>query len=111
MTTRPFLSILSPQQKKQTTMNKQNTLRQLIQETKGKFFSIKFVKNDGTLRVANGKDIYRRLLADEASPRAGKNNLRAAGFESFVDRNKESWIAARGEKVVAFKCGKMEVNF
>ena len=92
-------------------MNKQTKLRNLIQETKGKFFSIKFVKNDGTLRVANGKDIYRRLLADGANPRAGENNLRAAGFESFVDRNKESWIAARGEKVVAFKCGKLEVNF
>jgi hypothetical protein len=92
-------------------MNAQTKLRNLIQETKGKFFSIKFVKNDGSLRVANGKDIYRRLLADQANPRAGKNNLRAAGFESFVDRNKESWIAAHGEKVVAFKCGKLEVNF
>ena len=92
-------------------MNKQNKLRKLIQETKGKFFSIKFVKKDGSLRVANGKDIYRRLLADESSPRAGKNTVRDAGFESFVDRNKESWIAAHDEKVVAFKCGKLEVNF
>jgi hypothetical protein len=92
-------------------MNAQTKLRNLIQETKGKFFSIKFVKNDGTLRVANGKDIYRRLLAPDSSSRAGKSTLKGAGYESFVDRNKESWIAAHGEKVVAFKCGKLEVNF
>jgi hypothetical protein len=92
-------------------MNKQTKLRNLIQETKGKFFSIKFVKNDGSLRVANGKDIYNRLLAPAGSPRAGKNTVSGAGYESFVDRNKEGWIAAHGEKVVSFKCGKLEVNF
>jgi hypothetical protein len=92
---------------------KMNTtkLRKLIQETKGKFFSCSFIKNDGSLRVANGKDFYRRLLASSSSPKAGWNPLAKTSFEPFVDRNKEAWIAASDERLVSFKCGKIEVTF
>jgi hypothetical protein len=92
-------------------MNNQKTLRKLIQETRGKFFSISFLKLDGTIRKANGKDFYRRLLADSTNPKAGFNPLKDTTAESFIDRNKEGWISARQERVVSFSCGAIHETF
>jgi hypothetical protein len=95
---------------KQTKYNKhmnqklKNELDNLIAETKGKFFSITFVKKDGSVRVINGKDKYQRLLAGSNAP----SHAQKAGYVSFVNRNKESWASAHPELVVHFKCGKME---
>lgn len=83
----------------------QDILNSLIAQAKGKFFSIEFIKNDGTVRVANAKDKYQRLLS------GGESTVREAGYTSMVDRNKESWIAAKGERVKRFKCGKIERIF
>lgn len=88
-----------------------NKLRKLIQSTNGKFFSCVFRKLDGSIRVANGKNSYRRLLASPSSPKAGWNPLAQTSFESFVDRNKEAWIAASDERLVSFKCGKIQETF
>jgi len=41
---------------------KEQSLDELIVATKGKFFSVTFVKKDGSIRVVNGKDKYHRLL-------------------------------------------------
>lgn len=77
----------------------------LIDSCKGRFFSIKFVRKDGKERIANGKDRYQRLV------KGGKNTVRQAGYNSFVDRNKETWIAAKGEKVKEFRCGSIVHTF
>jgi hypothetical protein len=92
-------------------MKNTTELRNLIQQTNGKFFSVVFRKKNGERRTANGKDLYRRLLADASSPRAGFNPVQGAGYESFVDRNKESWICAKDENLVSFKCGAIEKTF
>jgi hypothetical protein len=86
-------------------------LTALIDSTKGRFFTIKFIKKDGTVRVANGKDRYRRLFASRDSARAGVSTVAEAGYKSFVDRNKESWIAAKDENLLHFKCGAIEKHF
>ena len=86
-------------------MQNTTSLKELIKNTKGKFFSISFVKKDGTVRKINGKDFYRRLIAG-----TGENTVAAAGYDSFVNRNKESWACAKSENVVFFKCGKIEVQ-
>lgn len=86
-------------------------LRTLIQETKGKFFTITFIKKDGTTRTINGKDKYLRLLSNGGSPQAGMNSVKKAGFESFVNRNRENWACAKDENLVMFKCGKLEKHF
>jgi hypothetical protein len=99
------------QTKPTETMKTTNELRNLIRQTNGKFFSVVFKKKDGTVRVANGKDLYRRLLADTSSPRSGFNPVQGAGYESFVDRNRESWICAKDENLVSFKCGAIEKTF
>lgn len=103
--------ILARKTNQTNTMQNTTELRNLIQSTNGKFFSVVFRKKNGELRTANGKDLYRRLLADPSSPRAGFNPVQAQGYESFVDRNKESWICAKDENLVSFKCGKLEKTF
>ena len=77
-------------------------LDSLIGATKGKFFSITFVKNDGTTRIVNGKDKYNRLL------NGGSDTGRQAGFVPFVNRNTETWVSAHKDRVVTFRCGKLE---
>lgn len=85
---------------------KPNTdLNKLIADTKGKFFSITFIKKDGSERTANGKDFYHRLQ------HGGQNKVAEAGYTSLVDRNKEDWIAAKGERVKSFKCGQIKHTF
>jgi hypothetical protein len=85
--------------KKQKTM--QTELDNLIAETKGKFFSITFVKKDGTVRVINGKDKYRRLL------KGGEYKGATAGFVPFVNRNTETWASAHKDAIVTFRCGSL----
>ena len=79
----------------------QTELDNLIAQTKGKFFSITFVKNDGTVRVINGKDKYQRLL------KGGVNNIANAGFVPFVNRNTETWASAHKDAIVTFRCGSL----
>ena len=88
-----------------TNKNKNmKTLDQLIAESKGKFFSITFVKKDGSIRVINGKDKYRRLIAG-TKENPNPNPVRNAGYISFVNRNKENWASAHKDGVLVFKCG------
>ncbi len=76
-------------------------INDLIAQTKGKFFSLTFVKRDGTKRLVNGKDKYLRLL------RGGQSTVDAAGYVPFVDRNKEDWICAHNDSLITFRCGKL----
>jgi hypothetical protein len=92
-------TLLETETKKQKTM--QTELDNLIAQTKGKFFSITFVKKDGTVRVINGKDKYQRLL------KGGVNNVTVAGYVPFVNRNTETWASAHKDAIVTFRCGSL----
>jgi len=81
-------------------MNKA-TLTSLINASKGKFFSIKFLKANGDIRVANGKGFYKRLLT------GGDSTLLESNSKPFVDRNKGSFISANADRVIAFRCGSL----
>jgi uncharacterized protein HemX len=89
----------------ETETNKPKTMQteldNLIAQTKGKFFSITFVKKDGSVRVINGKDKYQRLL------KGGINNVATAGYVPFVNRNTETWASAHKDAVVTFRCGSL----
>ena len=91
-------SMLLPVTKHKTM---QTELDNLIAETKGKFFSITFVKKDGSIRVINGKDKYQRLL------KGGEYKGATAGFVPFVNRNTETWASAHKDAIVTFRCGKL----
>ncbi len=82
-------------------MNTSDQIDSLIAQTKGKFFSLTFVKKDGSKRVVNGKDKYLRLL------KGGDNNVSGAGYVPFVDRNKGNWICAHKDSLITFRCGKL----
>jgi hypothetical protein len=86
----------------------QGELDKLVKAAKGKFFSLTFIKADGSKRVVNGKDKYVRLLA------GGNSTVANAGYVSIVDRNKGengAWIAAHKTKAVRFKCGAIDETF
>jgi hypothetical protein len=92
-------TLLETETKKQKTM--QTELDNLIAQTKGKFFSITFVKKDGSVRIINGKDKYRRLL------KGGEYKGETAGFVPFVNRNTETWASAHKDAIVTFRCGSL----
>lgn len=82
---------------------------ELIEQTKGKFFSITFEKKDGSRRIINGKDKYFRLIKGTGSP--ATDTLKSAGYKSAVNRNAENWFSFQPEKVVEFKCGAIHKKF
>jgi hypothetical protein len=102
-----LLYLQSRKEKQNKTMQ---TIDQLIEQTKGKFFSIKFLKKDGTTRIVNGKDRYLRLIKGETNHPATQG-LKAAGYKSAVDRNREGWFSFQPEKVIEFKCGAIHKTF
>lgn len=88
---------------------KPQTLRELIAQTKGRFFSLTFHKKDGSKRVVNGKNFYHDLVKGTGSP--ATDALKEQGYVSMVDRNKESWISAHETAGIHFKCGNIEMTF
>lgn len=80
-------------------MPDKKTLKELILASKGKFFSIKFIKDNGDIRVANGKAFYRKAL------HGGDSTHKDSKSVPFIDRNKKDFISANADRVLAFRCG------
>lgn len=92
-----------------TNQQAMKIIEQLIEQSKGKFFSITFEKKDGTTRIVNGKDKYFRLIRGGGSP--ATDALKAKGYKSAVNRNRDDWFSFQPEKVIRFKCGAIEKTF
>jgi phage/plasmid primase-like uncharacterized protein len=106
------LYILHRKAKQNKIMHQDQIAKQidsLIADTKGKFFSLKFIKKDGTIRTINGKDRYNRLVKGTGSP--ATDALKAKGYKNAVNRNGESWVSFMPERVVEFKCGSIHETF
>lgn len=110
LATRGISLYIQSRKEKQNKKTMQQYIDQLIEQTKGKFFSITFEKKDGTRRTINGKDRYIRLVKGNANHPATQG-LKAAGYKSAVDRNREGWFSFQPEKVVEFKCGAIHKKF
>lgn len=78
-----------------------NQLVELIQSTKGKFFSVAYFKRDGSRRVMNGKNFYAELL------KGGRSTLDNSLSVPVVDRNKRAFRAVNADTVLEFRCGKI----
>jgi len=102
LASRTFTCYLLKRNKESQAMKQLETL---IAATKGKFFSITFTRNDGKVRVINGKDKYHRLL------KGGRNMVKQAGYLTAVNRNKEDWFSFKPDSVITFKCGAIEKTF
>lgn len=82
-----------------------NELRNLINESKGKFFSITFIKKDGSIRTINGKGSYDRKKKGTGSN--ANKQLKEQGYVSFVNRNRDQWVCAHTDRVIRFQCGNL----
>ena len=80
-----------------------NQLQELIQSTKGLFFSITFEKKDGSIRTINGKARYDRKAKSVDSN--SSKHLTEQGYVPFVNRNRDQWACAHTDKVIRFQCG------
>lgn len=110
LATRAFSCYILPELKnKYKTMKNVKEINALIANTKGKFYSLSFVKKDGTLKTVNAKDKYFRLIKGTGSP--ATKALKDAGYVSHINRNRESWFSFKPESVRHFKCGKVEKSF
>jgi hypothetical protein len=106
-----YLLIEKNKQNKQMHIHEQTAKKidALIEKSKGKFFTLKFIKQDGTVRIINGKDKYNRLIVGTGSP--ATDALKAKGYKNAVNRNRETWVSFMPEKVVEFKCGAIHETF
>jgi len=99
----------------QKTKNKNKAMQtaqeidSLVANTKGKFFSLTFIKQDGTVRTINAKSAYNRLVKGTGSP--ATDALKAKGYKNAINRNGETWFSFLPEKVVEFKCGAVHKIF
>jgi hypothetical protein len=82
-----------------------NELRNLINESKGKFFSITFIKKDGEIRTVNGKGRYDRKVKKTGN--IGSQQLQDQGYVPFVNRNRDQWVCAHTDRVIRFQCGNL----
>jgi hypothetical protein len=87
----------------------QSEIAQLIDATKGRFFSITFQKKDGTMRTINAKDRFSKLVKGTGSP--ATTALRQQGYMFAVNRNRDTYFSFMPEKVTHFKCGGIEKQF
>lgn len=78
-------------------------LEQLIANTKGKFFSITFIRKDGVERTINGKN---RVIT-AAKP---QNSKRTEGeYVNVFNRNKKIYASVHPDRVKEFKCGNLHL--
>ena len=110
LATRGISLYIQSRKEKQNKKTMQQYIDQLIEQTKGKFFSITFEKKDGTLRTINAKNRYDYLVKGNSNHPATQG-LKAAGYKSAVDRNRKGWFSFQPEKGVEFKCGAIHKKF
>jgi hypothetical protein len=110
LATRIIVCYILPVLRNKHNKNKaMKNIETLIAASKGKFFTIKFEKLDGTIRTINAKNRYNRLIKGTGSP--ATKALKEKGFKNAVNRNRETWFTFQPEKVVEFKCGKIHEIF
>jgi hypothetical protein len=80
-----------------------------IADTKGRFFSITFVKKDGSIRTINAKDKYLRKIKGTGS--AATDALKKEGYRFLYNRNKDMFFSFIPDKVLRIKCGKIDKKF
>ena len=84
------------------TMNV-TTVRDVIKARGTRFATIKFIKKDGTERVANG--LFRPSSKIVGSERGYKQSesMKKKGLVPFYDLKKESWISFFQDKVLEIR--------
>ena len=79
------------------------TLDQFIEQTNGKFFSVDFIKKDGTLRTINGR------LGVTKHLHGGKCTLDKSKY-IVVYENGTGYRAINRETILSVRCGSVEIT-
>ena len=96
-----------PQPNNQT--NIMSEVENTIAATQGRFFSITFIKKDGSFRTINAKDRYESHIKGTGSP--ATDALKAQGYKFLFDRNQKRFFSYKPEKVLRIKCGGIDKTF
>lgn len=87
---------------------KKALLQALIDNTQGKFFSIRFYRKDGRERVINGKNSDKASFGPAISDEE-KKKRKETEYVYIYNRNKGSWASVHPSKVKEFKCGSLHL--
>lgn len=87
-------------------MKNKALLQLLIQQTQGRFFSVKFRTKSGQIRIMNAKDKYLRLLSANANSLG--STLRDTPYVPAVSRNDDDWRSINSDSLIEFTCGSMK---
>jgi hypothetical protein len=88
---------------------KKALLQALIDDTQGKFFSIRFNRKDGRERVINGKNSHKASFDPEISDKE-KAKRKETEYVYIFNRNKGSWASVHPSRVKEFKCGSLHLT-
>jgi hypothetical protein len=81
------------------SMEKKKAVKDFIKSLKGQTFHLSFIKKNGELRVASGKEkVYSAL-------KGGKSTLENAPVVEYYDTNCQGYRSFRVDQLVRIKCG------
>lgn len=81
-------------------------LKEIIQETKGKFFTVNFIKKDGTKRHMLARLGVKKYLKGGENPAKNRDNLIVV-----FDVHKRAYRMINLDTLLSFKCGDKEYYY
>ena len=98
-----------------SNLTKINVARNIIENTNGLWFSVEFVKKDGSLRKMTCKTGVRNWVDSNGNQRtlAGGKNTKAAyvNYVNVYDTVAKDYRTINTETLKAFKCGDLKLSF
>lgn len=86
--------------------------RQILDSFAGKFYRVRWVKIDGSLREATVKHLMHKLFASGSAATAEKSTVsHKPEMYTCVDTVKEGWVNVNLNNLKYVKCGKEEYVF
>tara|TARA_B100001093_G_scaffold170426_3_gene163306 strand:+ start:9117 stop:9371 length:255 start_codon:yes stop_codon:yes gene_type:complete len=81
-------------------------LKEIIQETKGKFFTVNFIKKDGSKRHMLARTGVKKYLKGGESPAKNRDNMIVV-----FDVHKRAYRMINLDTLLSFKCGNKEYYY
>lgn len=86
----------------------ENVFKEMITRTNGKFFTVEFVKKDGSIRKMNCRTgVTRHLRAREG---VGSSTAHIEKYVTVYDVHAKGYRTINVDQLRSFKCGKMVFN-
>lgn len=86
--------------------------REILDSFAGKFYSVRWIKADGSVREAIVKHLMHKLFAEGHGNKANPSTVaNKPEMYTCVDTVKEGWVNVNLNNLKYVKCGKTEYNF